>query len=76
MGPVITKTYTLKDRTGKVKWKFVMGSGNTPTEPLVVPDSDFMLEPLKMDGLTVEDISSGGELHIYLTETNIPVKTT
>lgn len=75
VGPVVSATITLKDRTGKVRWKVLTGAGDSPTEVLVVPDSDFR-PPLQMDGLTVEDISSFGTLHIYLTETGIPVKTT
>lgn len=74
VSPVANKTITLKDRKGAVKFQYVTGAGATPTEPVVVPDSDFN-PPLPMDGLTVEDISSAGTVHIYLTATQIPVKT-
>lgn len=73
-GAVVDKTITLKDRTGKVRWKSIIGAGATPTEPPIPPDSDFN-PPLQIDGLTVEDISSAGTLYIYLADTGTPVKT-
>ncbi len=70
-GAVASKTITLKDRTGKVRWKAATGAAFAGEGV----DSDFN-PPLQMDGLTVEDISTAGTLYIYLTDCTVPVKTT
>jgi len=68
-----SQAVVVKDKGGIVRW-----AGNTiaaATEVGEYPDSDFH-PPLKMDGLIVSTLTSGGFLYIYLDDIPIPVKTT